>query len=177
MKKTIIAFTCIASLLGSALANAAIYKIDFTATGFTPTSYFSTPAPLDPVIGSIVLTTMSSDSPLTSIDMIDLTIGSHSYLPDEIDVVNVGANSYLFGGRVSGVNTIKSGTNDFYLYAVVGQTSFMSYTVSGVEGIWNSATVATTFTEQAASVPEPSGLALLLAGFAGFGALRLRRRA
>lgn len=169
MKKIITALASGACLLCATSAHAALYKFEFETTNFR--DYDSIPPPDALVKGWITFTADSLGAPVTSIDAVDLTIAGHNYTPEEIGALSWSTDSYLFGGTALIVNGIGSGTNDFY---VTG--GYLSYTVSGIRGIWNSSNGIFSYTELVAEVPEPGSLALLLTGAGSLGAMLRRRR-
>jgi hypothetical protein len=171
MKKMLTALASVACLSFSASAHADIYKISFTAMDIMSNDDINTLQA--PVSGSIVFTTFLSpyESPL--INDIDLTIAGHAYTLDEVAAENR-SGGYAFGGKVSSLWNITSGTDDFYLF-VRGRDEGFGYTVSGVAGAWTTRTVHSE-EDLIASVPEPGSLALLLAGIGGLTTMRYRRR-
>ena len=168
MKKMITALASAACLLCAATAQAGVYKLDFTATDFQPDYVTGMPAPQTLIAGSIIFTAESLDLPVTSINDVDLTIAGHKYTADEVGTFQW--SSYMFGGLNAGISVVHA-TNDFWL-----TQGWMSYAVSGSQGFWTSTNATISYAEVVAEVPEPSSIALLLAGAGGLGALLRRRR-
>jgi hypothetical protein len=173
MKKIITALASAACLLCAGTAQAGVYKLDFTATNFSY-PFSDVKAPQESVKGSILFTADSLYSGVTSISSIDLTIGDHVYTVGEVASENLNS-SYFFGGKVAGLYSIRSYTDDFWISTFNNEFSTFSYATSSSQ-YFNSYTGTATVTEQLAEVPEPSSLALMLAGFGGLGALLHRRR-
>jgi hypothetical protein len=171
MKTTIAALAVAASLALPGAASANIFKVNFTATEFN-TSNGSVP-PQNTVTGSVLFAKPSTENGAPSVIGIDLTIGSHTYTIDELEVGGRGGG-YGFGGKASGLDTLANGTDDFYLY-VLGRGEGFGYTMAGMDGAWATGVMRVN-TEEIASVPEPGSLALLLIGAGGAGAIRRRRR-
>ena len=169
MKKIITALASAACLLCAATAQAGLYKYEFTATNFFADINTGEPAPQPAINGWITFTSESFGAPVTSITGIDLTIAGHKYTADEIGASPY-RDAYMFGGTIAGLNGVRTGVNDFILL-----NNLMGFSVAGPSRYWYGG-VTSSYTELYAEVPEPSSLALLLAGAGGLGALLRRRR-
>ncbi|WP_026612152.1 PEP-CTERM sorting domain-containing protein [Methylocaldum szegediense] len=122
-----------------------------------------------PVTGTIVWDAASPTSPIDSLISIDLSIDGHDFTLDEVDFVNLGEFG-LIGGRVTGVNTISPGTNDFWImwdvqHLTPFEFAYTSPTLDVVSVVTKSRFDQFSVTAQQA-VPEPATLTLLAAGLA-----------
>lgn len=174
MKKIIGAIVGAACLLCSVSANAALYRLDFTATDFY-WPFTDERAPQEQVRGSIHFTADALGAPITSINKVDLVIAGQKFLASDIaSSVHSRGPVYEFGGNSCGLYCMSGNTNDLFL-SVGWDIDFFQYAVVSNPYIWMSENVKASITEQAAEVPEPGSLALVLAGAAAAG-LRRRRK-
>ena len=175
MHKFIYALASSALLLCASLAQASVYKLDFSASGFGTGIFSGTAAPQDPVTGSITFTTTTFGAPIRSIDAIDLMIAGHTYTPGEIGSGLFG-NGYFIGAKANNsAGVVSAGTDDFYIIVSSNLRSF-NYARAGVFDSYVTSNVTGNYALQAAAVPEPGSVALLIAGFAGLGLMRRRAR-
>lgn len=173
MKKTITALASAACLLCAVTVQAGVYRFDFTATDFGGVHGSPTPEAQNSINGSITFTADSLSEPITKINNVDLTIAGHVYTVEEIGTFRLPDKTIMFGGLINEVGGIGSDGiyNDFRIHSHI-----MSYAVSRRYDYWQSFNVVSSYTELVAEVPEPSSLALLLAGAGGLSALLRRRR-
>ncbi|MRW84795.1 PEP-CTERM sorting domain-containing protein [Pseudoduganella sp. FT26W] len=170
MLKRLAGFVLSAFLFCANAAQAADYRLDFTATNF---SGFG-PSPLSAISGSFLYSAPNAASVWTSLNGVDLTIADYRYSVADVGFSH-GTGINVIGGTLHSVNTVYSGTNDFYL-ALAGETIFFVYGLSSVPSdAWTSYTVQTVITEVTA-VPEPGTYAMLLAGLGLMRVVGRRRR-
>lgn len=152
---------------------------DFEFTNFVGQFDITEIAPIDPVIGSI---SVAYERSVTVHDQIAGITLNHINLAVDGDIGYnyLNFSDYLqIGGTLSGVDTVKTGTNDFTLlffpasrpaqyvwaylrYSQDGQSQFYSH--------W-----ATLSVQRSPSLPEPTSWALMLLGFGAVG-VTMRRR-
>ncbi len=175
MNKVTAAIATATFLFCSTAAQAGIYKLDFTASGFGPGIFSGTAAPQNPVTGSITFTAATLGAPVSSIDAVNLIIAGHVYTPSELGSGLFG-DRYFIGSKVNNsAGVVQAGMDDFYIILSNNTKSF-NYARAGVFDSYVTSNVTGSYTLQAAAVPEPGSLALLVAGFAGLGLLRRQRR-
>ena len=189
--------TLLLVLGGLGTAHAVPMTMHFTVAGFAPVLTI-TPAPTDPVTGTIVWDADPATSAINSLLSIDLTLAGHVYSLGEVGFDAI--SNRVIGGTVNGVNAVAGSTNDF---AIVWNTVTMvpimfDYASAGSEGFWISTQFAV-FSITAGgggagdpggggpgaggpgagggagnAVPVPGTLALLAGGVLGFAARRRR---
>jgi len=117
------------------------------------------------------------DSKVTSIDFVDLSIGGHSYVPEELAAENLSAaigesGFILFGGKLNRVNGLFARTDDFYSNTRPDiEGSQFAYATASAFGLWSSSNHAVSIL----AVPEPNTYALLLAGLTALAWVGRRR--
>lgn len=148
------------SLLGATATHAIPITVAFTATGFVPL-IGSTPAPDDPVSGTLVYDAASVNSPINSLTSISLTINGHTYGLSEIGfLTDFGLGE--IGGLIDGVNGSGNFEDDFLILwerATLTPLLFLYATANSGE-IWTTSNFSQ-FSVTASPVPEPATLALL----------------
>jgi hypothetical protein len=135
-------------------------------------SDFSAGAPTDPVTGSFTYDAPSITSDPTLLTAVNLTIDGHAYTLPE-----VGFDSNEIGGVLNGVDSVESGTNDFFLLWTPASSTpgaFVYATAKNSDDAFLSENF-THFSVTAAATPEPSTWAMMLLGFAGLGFAGYRR--
>jgi hypothetical protein len=173
-------------LLGvGSTAQAAPITLEFTVSDFPPT-FAGTPAPTDPVSGTIVYEAADVGSPIQSLTSIALSVGGHSFSLSEAGFItnpsSISTSSIIGGLLGTGVGGVSSFTSDFSLqYDRVGQpgpgANFV-YASSSVFGIWRSTNFTSfSLTESTTSMPEPGAVTLFLLGLLMVLPLARRRRA
>lgn len=160
-----------ALLLCTASAQAANYKMTFTASGF-----YDMGTNPQIVTGSLLYSAATPYySRWTALTGIDLTIAGHKFSLAEVGTFNYFGGTLSVGGLVTGVNGVSARTDDFYLSVLPGDSTFY-YSLREYPGLFEAATVTKNVTEVAA-VPEPQTYAMLLAGLGLMGFVARRRKA
>ena len=158
-------------------AQAALFKVDISAAGFTSISeawdlgYTVTTPPQDAISGYITFQADSFGANIDAITGVSLLIDGHQYQANEIGGTPI-AVGYLFGGLLNDINGVTSGTNDFWVHAfsTIGGNFF--YSSTSASDSWFSYEYTYSYTK----VPEPSALVLLFAGLLLVGVKRATRR-
>ncbi len=139
----------LALLLLLSLANFA-YAVPITVT-FSANNFYIlvglTPAPTDPVTGTIVYDAADIHSPINSLISINMTIDGHAYSLGELAF----SPGPAIGGSINGVISLVGNTNDFYIMwdSTTLQPTAFTYSDQSVAGIWQS----TTFSEFSVTGP------------------------
>lgn len=143
--------------------SAAPTQYHFTATNFTAINGTSTsPA----VFGSFTL-----DG--TTITQIDLTLGTHTYTLDEVELVDPDSIIPMLGGRLNNANSVAWGTNDFWLrYWSTGEFFEFAYTTDAAVEFFTT----NTGTMTVSSVPVPAAAWLFGSGLIGLAGVARRRK-
>ena len=161
-----------ALLLCTASAQAAEYKLTFTASDFTLTWI---QAPQNLVTGAITYSAATASDPWTAVTGIELTIAGHTYSSAEVGFISYDYGAQYVGGQVNGVDDARGGTNDFLLGVAPGYFSFM-YVSDQSFGFFQPRNLSISVAEVSA-VPEPETYVMLLAGLGLLGVATRRRKA
>lgn len=158
------------SLLVASAAHAMLITVSFTANNFVPNTG-STPAPVDPVSGTIVWDAASVNSPINSLTSISLVIDGHTYSLGEIGFENF-TNDVFIGGLLNGIRALAPGTDDFFFFwhfATPTPFEFLYASSVHTQTVW----ISNTFPQvTVTTTPEPTTLALLTLGLLGLAAAR-----
>jgi hypothetical protein len=166
------------SLLSTSQASAAVYRLDFTASGFAPTFGIESPPQTD--VSGVILFEASSLSqyPSTILD-VDLLIEGKSYSAGEVGGTLLNGAyqpygvqlGYIFGGRLNGINVLSNNTDDFSL-AICDHGCSESFTYSVLRTTTANPSEASYFwkttdiTYSISPVPEPATSSNIAAGLA-----------
>lgn len=173
MFKRIAGVVVAASLLCGASAQAADYRLDFTATNFVSSNYDNSgPAPFNSATGYAIFSADSLGSSWTAVKNFDLTIGNVHYTRSDVGVY-LWASGAFVGGLLTDLNGLGSGTNDFWIDLNTTQSFGFAYTSVSKSGYWESYDIKQTVS----AVPEPETYGMFLAGLGLLGVVARRRKA
>ena len=173
MFKRIAGVVVAASLLCGASAQAADYRLDFTATNFVSSFYDNSgPAPFNSATGYAIFSADSLGSSWTAVKNFGLTIGNVHYTRSDVGV-DLWASGAFVGGLLNDLNGIGSGTNDFWIDLNTTQSFGFEYTSVSKSGYWESYDIKQTVS----AVPEPETYGMFLAGLGLLGVVARRRKA
>ena len=143
-------------------------------------SFDGSPAPTDPVLGTIIWEAPTIHDPVESIDSINMTIGGHKYSETEIGSLVRGDGYMMIGGISEGVDMMLGSTDDFWISwnPIQLTPGDFSYTSSLQPGMWYAAGYPPGHfpTFSITEVPEPGASVIICVGLVIGGALGLRKR-
>lgn len=156
-------------------ASAIPITMEFTVSGFVGQTS-GTPAPTDPVSGTIVWEAASASADIDSLTSISLVINGHPYTLGETGFLSSEGSSTIAGTNNT-VFGLVNGTNDFSIAfsQSTGTPGIFMYTSASINDIWFSRSFDE-FSITAAQVPEPAVLALFGLGLVGLAVSRQRKR-
>lgn len=172
MFKQIAGVVVAASLLCGASAQAADYRLDFTATSVVPFDDAFGPAPFNFATGYAIFSADSLGSNWTAVKDFDLTIGNAHYTRSDVGV-DLRARGAFVGGLLNDFRAINNGTNDFWIYLNNTQSTGLIYASVSKFGFWESYDIKQTVS----AVPEPETYGMFLAGLGLLGVVARRRKA
>ena len=172
MFKRIAGVVVAASLLCGASAQAADYRLDFTATSFRPMYDSPGPAPFNFATGYAIFSADSLGSNWSAVKDFDLTIGNAHYTRSDVGV-DLRTRGALVGGLLSGLSQINNGTNDCWINLNTTQSNGLIYASVSKFGYWESYDIKQTVS----AVPEPETYGMFLAGLGLLGVVARRRKA
>lgn len=167
------AHICTLALLGSCLsANADTYKLDFRAEGLKYVTYSGVIKEPFVQTGSFIVNADPDLQAINAILSVDLVIDGHAYTTSEIGLLAMGTSKFMFGGTLTGLTTIATRTNDFFLEYTWGlpQSGYLVYASETSPGTASAFDVS----YQLRPVPEPSAVVMAIAGL-GVAATTARR--
>jgi hypothetical protein len=161
------------SIASTQTAQAATFDLSFSADNFM--GFAGTTPPDSSVSGTFSYDALDINSPITSLNSVNLTIDGYSYALGEIAFFNTFFGSIISGSISSfGVSGL---TNDFSISFDPTNLSpgNISYTTSGINDIFSGNFTSFNITPAAAtSVPEPFTIIGSLIG--GTAAVRMRKK-
>jgi hypothetical protein len=159
------------SIASTQNAQAATFNLSFSANFANNTP----PAPDSSISGMFSYDALDINSPITSLNSVNLTISGYSYTLGELDFTSFGTNSSIGGTNFA--PSVATSTNDFFVSFnhTTQSPSQIFYATSGSTGIYFGNFTAFNITPAAAtSVPEPFTIIGSLIG--GTAALRMRKK-
>jgi hypothetical protein len=150
-------------------AQAATFDLSFSANNFIG-------GPDSTVSGTFSYDAPDTNSPITSLNSVNLTISGYSYTLGELGFESFGT-LLAIGGAKNSVGGMSSSTNDFFILfnPTTQSPADIFYATSGSDGIYDGKFTAFNITPAAAtSVPEPFTIIGSLIG--GTAAVRMRKK-
>jgi hypothetical protein len=161
------------SIASTQNAQAATFNLSFSANNFTDGG--ASIPPDSSVSGTFSYDALDINSPITSLNSVNLTISGYSYTLGELDFTSFGTNSSIGGTNFA--PSVGTSTNDFFVSFnhTTQSPSRILYATSGSTGIYFGNFTAFNITPAAAtSVPEPFTIIGSLIG--GTAAVRMRKK-
>jgi hypothetical protein len=162
-------------------AQAADYKVEFSASNFyAMADDYHTP-PQEVVTGSFTYSAATMYSAWTALKAVDLSIAGHRYALSDVSFAS-DASAYTYGGALDNGGLREYQNNFEFNYFHIPSGPYygtylgLSYTVEGRPFVFVSTPSQVVSVTELAPVPEPGIYAMLLVGLGAIGSVAARRR-